>query len=317
MVNRKELNPESSPRAALGARVRQLREDRGWSQEELARRVEYSSVHISAIETARKPPTLPFVRKLDLAFGTAGTADSFEREWREIRTGSLLEGFPEYVTYEGKAVEIRLFEVGIIPGLLQTPDYARVLANSAIQRGAITPEQADERLSFLAERQAALKRARPPMVIVVLDESCIRRPVGGSKVAEAQLDQLVEFAALPNTMLQVAPYDIGERRTFDRLVNLLTLPDRSMFSYVESQTQGQLDREITSVVHMLTAYHQLQAESLSQSASVAMINEVRKGTRDDKPHLSQLGQIQLQQQWRVMRRMVPRVRVRYRHRPRP
>ncbi|KIF75186.1 DNA-binding protein [Streptomyces sp. 150FB] len=277
MVNRKELKPESSPRAAFGARIRRFREKRGWNQEELARRLEYSSQHISAVETNRKPPTLPFSRKVDLVFGVAGSSDSFEREWREIRHGSLLEGFPEYVSCESRAVEIRLFEVGIIPGPLQTPEYARAIADSAVRRGASTPEQADERVAFLAERQAALVRPNPPMVIVVMDESCIRRPVGGPQVMGGQLDWLVEFAALPNTMVQVAPYDIGEHRPFNGLVNLLTLADRSVVSYVESETQGHLDRETTSVARMFMAYHQLQAVAASQAASVAMITQVRKG----------------------------------------
>lgn len=195
-----------------------------------------------------------------------------------MRRGSLLEGFPEYVGHEGRAVEIRLYEIGIIPGLLQTPQYAKVLAESSVRRDAITPGQADERVSFLAERQAAVMRARPPMLFVIMDESCIRRPIGGAAVMEAQLARLVQFAELPNTVLQVAPFEIGERRAFDLPVNLLTLPDRSVICYAESQSQGHLDRESASVMPMLTTYHQLQAEALSQAASVAMINEARKGT---------------------------------------
>lgn len=222
--------------------------------------------------------TLRFSRRLDVAFGTAGTADSFERQWQEIRNGSLLEGFPEYVGYEGRAAELRLFEIGIIPGLLQTPEYAGVLAGSDVQRGAITPEQASERVSFLAERQAALVRRRPPMVFLVMDESCIRRPIGSPEVMDAQLERLVEFAARPNTVFQVAPFSMGERRPFNLPVNLLTLSDRSVLAYSESQAQGHLERETTSVLRMLTAYHQLQAEALSQAASVAMINQLRKGT---------------------------------------
>ncbi|MFE1957727.1 Scr1 family TA system antitoxin-like transcriptional regulator [Streptomyces sp. NPDC059479] len=274
MVNRKELNPDSSPQAAYGAELRRFREAKGWKQEDLADHMDYSSTHISAVETGRKMPTLRFARSADRALGTG---DLFERKYRELKHGVLLEGFSEYVGYEGRATEIRVFEVGIIPGLLQTPDYARVLADSAVHRGAITREQADERASFLAERQAALVRARPPMVLVVMDESCIRRSVGGPGVIGAQLDRLVEFAELPNTALHIAPYAIGEHRTFDRPVNLLTLPDYSVVSYVESQTQGYLERELVSVRSLLTAYHQLQAVSLSQAASVDMINEVRKG----------------------------------------
>ncbi|MEU8627440.1 helix-turn-helix transcriptional regulator [Streptomyces sp. NPDC048669] len=278
MVNIKELNPGSSPQAAFGARLRKAREARGLKQDELGTLIGYSGRHISGVETDNKPPSRKFSRSVDGALGLAGTAESFERAWGELRNGSLLEGFPEYVGHEGRAVEIRVFEVGIVPGLLQTPEYARVLADSAVRRGAITPGQADERVAFLIERQAALVRARPPMVIVVMDESCICRPVGSGKVMDAQLDWLAEFAAQPHTMVQVAPFDMGELRTFNRPVNLLTLSDRSVVSYVESQTQGHLDREPTSVVPLLTAYHQLQAESLSQAASVAMIKQLRKGT---------------------------------------
>lgn len=278
MVNVKELNPEASPQAAFGARLRRMREERGWIQDQLAALVGCSGRHVSAIETGRKPATLPFARKADRLFDLIGSADSFEREWQEMKHGSLLEGFPEYVGYESRAVELRLYEVGIIPGLLQTPEYTRVLADSAVRRGAITSEQADERVSFLAERQAALVRPRPPMLFVTMDESCIRRPVGGSAVMNAQLDRLIEFAELPNTLLQVAPYEIGEQRTFDLPVNILTLPDRSVICYAESQTQGHLDRESSFVLPMLTAYHQLQGASLSQTASVAKISQLRKGT---------------------------------------
>ncbi|NED93252.1 helix-turn-helix domain-containing protein [Streptomyces sp. SID11233] len=278
MVNRKELNPEASAQAAFGARLRMLREERGWTQDHLGTLVGCSGRHISAIETGRKSPTRPFAIRADTALGVTGTSKSFEREWRELKHGNLLEGFPEYVGYEGRAVEIRLFEIGIIPGLLQTPEYAQVLANSDVQRGSIAPDQAAERVAFLADRQAALARARPPMVLVVMDESCLRHAVGGREVMEAQLKRLVEAAARPNWVLQVAPFEIGERRPFNLPVNLLTLADRSVLAYAESQAQGHVDRETASVVPWLTAYHQLQAESMSQAASVAMINQLRKGT---------------------------------------
>ncbi|MFJ7197951.1 MULTISPECIES: Scr1 family TA system antitoxin-like transcriptional regulator [unclassified Streptomyces] len=273
LVNRKELNPEASPQAAFGARLRRLREERGWTQDHVGALVGCTGRHISALETGRKSPTLPFSRRVDVALDTTNTADSFEREWREIKHGNLLEGFPEYVGYEGRATEIRLFQIGIVPGLLQTPEYAKALANGDVWRGSITSEQAEERVSFLAQRQAALTRARPPMLIVVMDESCIRRPIGSPEVMESQIQKLADFAALPNTVLQVAPFGIGERRPFNLPVNLLTLPDRSMVSYAESHSQGHVDRESSSVLPLLTAYHQLQAEALSQAASVAMIKQ--------------------------------------------
>ncbi|RLV79106.1 helix-turn-helix domain-containing protein [Streptomyces rapamycinicus] len=276
-MNKNELNPDASPEAAYGARLRSLREARGWTQEDLAARAEYSSVHVSAVENGRKPPTLRFSRSADRAFGIEGE-DTFERQFREIRHGSLLEGFPEFVDHEGRAAEIRLYEVGVIPGLLQTPEYATVLADSTVKRGAITAEQAEERVTLLAERQTALVRTPPPLISAVLDESCLCRPVGAPAVMNAQLERLIEFAELPNTVLQVAPFSMGARRPFDLPVTILTMSDRSLLSYAESAQRGHLERDGRFVLPVLAAYHQLQAEACSQAESVTTISQLRKGT---------------------------------------
>ncbi|MGA6168888.1 helix-turn-helix domain-containing protein [Streptomyces sp. NPDC012600] len=278
MVNIKQLEPESSPQAAFGARIRQFREERGWTQDMLAPKIGYSSQHISAVETVRKPPTLRFSRKSDQAFGTTDTPDSFEREYAKMRSGAVLEGFPEYVGYEGRAVEIRLFEVGLIPGLLQTPEYARAVAYGDVERGSITAEQADQRVEFLAERQEALVRAQPPMVFVVMDESCLHQAVGGPEVMDAQLQRLEQMSALHNWIIQVAPFSLGARRAFYLPVYLLTMEDRSIVSYAESQAQGYVERETSLVAPMFTAYHQFQGEALSKAASLAKISQLRKGT---------------------------------------
>ncbi|WP_408056648.1 helix-turn-helix domain-containing protein [Streptomyces gardneri] len=123
--------------AAYGARLRRLREERGWKQEDLAARTSYSGKHVSAVESARRSPTLKFSREIDSALGVSGTAQSFEREWRKMRDGVFLEGFPEYVHYERQAVEIRMFDIGVVPGLFQTIAYAEVLAAFNVERGSV------------------------------------------------------------------------------------------------------------------------------------------------------------------------------------
>jgi transcriptional regulator with XRE-family HTH domain len=269
------LDPDSSPQAAFGARLRRAREERGWTQEKLAEEMGYSSTHISSVEVGRKLPTLRLARSADAALGTG---DMFERAWRKVRHAGLLEGFPQFIDHEAQAAEIRLYEVGVVPGLLQAPEYAEILAQGAVKRGAITDDQAEERVTLVAERQATLVRTPSPLVFVVLDESCLRRPVGEPAVMDAQLARLLEFAELPNTVLQIAPFAMGERRPFDLPVYLLTLPDRSLVSYAESAHRGHLERESAFVLPILTAYHQLQAQACSQAESVAMISQLRKGT---------------------------------------
>ncbi|MGW0670290.1 helix-turn-helix domain-containing protein [Streptomyces sp. NPDC002746] len=275
MVNRKELDPDKSPGARFGQLLRRLRDERGWTQDELGERMGCSGTHISAVETDRRPPTLRFARSADRVLGTG---DRLERQSRAVRYTALLEGFPEYVTYEARAAEIRLYEVGVIPGILQTPQYASALNARAVERGAITPEQRDERVSLVSERQAAIIRTPPPLVFVVLDESCLMRPVGDQGTMDDQLAALIQFAALPNSVLQVAPFVMGDRRPLSLPLYILTMQNRSLVSYAESAHRGQIERQSDAVVPFLTAYHQLQAESPSQAASVAMIEQLRKGT---------------------------------------
>jgi transcriptional regulator with XRE-family HTH domain len=275
MVNRKELDPDKSPSARFGHRLRMLRDERGWTQDELAERMGYSGTHISAVETGRRPPTPRFAASADRVLGTG---DRLERQSRAVRHTALLEGFPEYVTHEARAAEIRLYEVGVIPGLLQTPEYAATLEADAVRREAITREQAEERVELVTRRQATLARTPPPLIFAVLDESCIRRPMGDPTIMDAQFERLLKFAERPNTVLQVAPFSMGARRPFSLPVTVLTMPDRSLMSYAESAQRGHLERESTFVLPILTAYHQLQAEALSQAASVAVIEQLRKGS---------------------------------------
>ena len=274
-MNRKDLEPETSPKAAFGEHLRTLRDARGWTQDELGERMGYSGTHISAVETGRRSPTSRFSASADKALGSG---DQLERQGRAVRHSALIEGFPEYIAHEAKAAEIRLYEVGVIPGLLQTPEYAATLEADSVRREAITPEQADERVELVAKRQANLVRSPSPLILVVLDEGCIRRTMGAPAVMDGQYARLLEFAELPNTVLQVATFSMGARRPFSLPVTVLTLPDRSLMSYAESVHRGHLERESTFVLPLLTAYHQLQAEALSQADSVAMISTLRKGT---------------------------------------
>lgn len=274
-MNRKDLDPDQSLDAMFGQRLRTLRDERGWTQDELAERLGCSGTHISAVETGRRSATPRFSRVADSVFGTGNT---FERLSQRARQTALLEGFSQFVAYEARAAEIRLFELGIVPGLLQTRDYAVAVASGAVRRGAITEQQAEERVALLAKRQASLVRNPTPMMYVVLDESCIRRQVGGTRVMANQLEWLAALAEQPNTVIQVAPYDLEERRSFDLPITLLTLRDGTQMAYAESALSGRLERDTKFVQPLVTAYHQLQVESIAQVASVTMINQLRKGT---------------------------------------
>lgn len=272
-MNRKELDPTASPHAAFGVQLRRSREARGLTQRELGRAINYSGTYISYIEHADREPTLKFAIAADEALETGGT---LQLMWWNLKHTALLEGFPEFAAQEAKAAELRMFELGVVPGLLQTPEYATALAAAAVQRGTITQAQADERVAFLASRQSLLGRTPAPLVHTVLDESCLRRSVGGRQVMLRQLQCLEHLTTQPSTIIQVAPFALGERRPFSLPVTLLTLPDRTVLGYSESQERGFLTRESELVTAWERAYDWLQVDALSQADSLALIQEVRK-----------------------------------------
>ncbi|MFI6151517.1 Scr1 family TA system antitoxin-like transcriptional regulator [Kitasatospora sp. NPDC051170] len=269
-MNRKELDPDSSPTAKFGILVRNAREARGWTQDHLATVTGYSAVHISAVETGRKPPTGRFSKRIDGAFGT----DSFEREWRQSGHGVLFEGFDQYAVKERESVSIRIFELDMVPGILQHPDYSAAYEMAPVRRGETTKEQADERLIVLAERQRLLDR--PTIVHAVLDESVLRRQIGGPAVMARQLQYLEDLTARPYLILQIAPYTLGEARPFSHSVTLLTLPTRTMVGYTETLGRGLLERDSEVVARWAGQYDRLQVDALSRADSATMIREARK-----------------------------------------
>ncbi|MQS16756.1 helix-turn-helix transcriptional regulator [Streptomyces kaniharaensis] len=275
MMNRKELDPDASRTAEFGVCLRAARMDHGWTQEGLAERIGYSGVHVSAVETDRKPPTLLLARRIDLAFGTPGR---FERMWRRSRRGVLFEGFEEYLRSEAEAVALRLFEINIIPGLLQIPAYVCAYQGALVRRGASTRQQADERTAVLLRRQKCLAEKDPaPLLHAVMDEGCLRRSIGDREVMIEQLLHLEALAAQPRVILQVSPFSLGENRPFAHPMTLLTMPNRAMVGYSETQKRGFLEREPDTLAEWANEYDQLQVEALPRAASVEFIRDVRRG----------------------------------------
>ncbi len=232
----------------------------GLTQKALGLLIRYSNAWISCIERATRSPTYDFATKCDEHLGIGGT---LELMWWGLKHTGLIEGFPEYAALEAKAVRIRLFKLGVGPGLLQTAEYAATIAAAEVKRGSITQGQADERLAFLSARQALLTRTPSPLVHAVLCESSLR-PLGGRGVMARQFDHLEVLAARPGVTLQVAPWNIGETRPFDLPVTLLTLPDRSVVGYTETLNRGFLERDIDTVSGWLRDYDALQVEALAR-----------------------------------------------------
>ncbi|MER7583898.1 helix-turn-helix transcriptional regulator [Kitasatospora sp. NPDC097691] len=277
MVNIKEIDPASGPWAPFAVQLRNSRRAKGLLQHQLARKCGVSASYVSFVELARRPPSEKFATKADEVLETGGTLMLM---WWQHKHTALVPGFPEYANYENRAAEVRLFSIDIVSGLLQTPAYASAWEAGNVRRGTATAEQAEERVNFLMTRQQFLARTPAPLLHAVLDESCLRRPVGGAKVMIEQLLRLEQLATAPNIVIQVAPYSLGEERPFSSHVTLLTMPDRKLLGYGETEVRGYLDRDIDTVLPLSRGYDRLQIEALNQAASMEMIRAVRKGYED-------------------------------------
>ncbi|MGF1426700.1 Scr1 family TA system antitoxin-like transcriptional regulator [Kitasatospora sp. LaBMicrA B282] len=272
-MNKNDLDPTSSPLAAFGVQLRRSRESKGLTQHQLGKRINYSGAFVSYVERAERMPKLPFARRSDEVLETGGT---LELMWWLMGHASLVEGFPEFAAHEALAKVIRTFEVGVIPGLLQTRDYAAAELNFCKVRGAIFKQYTEERLAFRLARQRSLERDPAPILHVVLDESCLRRVVGGPTVMAEQLRYLEEVAQRPNFIIQVFPFALGATRGLQLPVTLLTMPDRSLLGYTETLQRGYLERDRETLDRWTGQYDLLQVQSLSRADSLEMIRSIRK-----------------------------------------
>jgi transcriptional regulator with XRE-family HTH domain len=200
-------------RKRLGIELRRLRERAELTCEDVGQRLECSGTRISRMETGRISVRPGDVRELLEVYGVTGAgADSLVQLAREARRkgwwhthGRVLPSwFEAYIGLESEAVRLRDFQPLVMPGLLQTEDYARAVLRAAPHAGSSA--EIDRQVALRMERQAILGQAIPPDLWVVLSESVLRVHVGGPAVMRVQLMRLAEVAERPNVTLQVLPF---------------------------------------------------------------------------------------------------------------
>jgi transcriptional regulator with XRE-family HTH domain len=207
-------------RRKLGAELRALRTSAGLTSGEAARLVGWHQSKVSRIETGTSGVKPIDVRLLLDAYGVAdsqlrdllmmlaGSDDSGGRHhWWHAYRGVLPPTYRDFISLESQAGAMRTLETTVVPGLLQTPEYARAVTSAAVE--GLAEERLDTLVEVRLARQDVL-RADPPLKLsAVLDEAVLRREVGGPGVMARQLEKLVEAARLPQVRLQVLPFAAG------------------------------------------------------------------------------------------------------------
>ncbi len=259
-------------RRELGAILRALRLDAGMTVEQVAEQLLCSPSKVSRLETGHRGASVRDIRDLCDIYGIG---DPVRREHlatlaKEGRSQAWWQPFDlPYATYvglESAAMLIRDFEPGVIPGLLQTPAYARAVHDATLDR--LSPEVVDQRLEVRKTRQQILVSDDPPRLAAIIDEAVLHRVIGGPAVMRAQLQGLISACDQPNITVQVLPYAVGAHPALDSTFIVLEFPHPvAGVVYVEGlvgQIYLERPQEFQKYVRV---FERLTAMSLSQKDS--------------------------------------------------
>lgn len=263
--------------AHFGSELRRLRQRDGLSQAQLAASLGCTPQWIYALEKTDKAVSEQTSLDLDTFFKTDGWDDDdglFHRIYATLhRAGQrrvLRPDFKTYVGYEAKAIGIRCFAAQVVPGLLQVETYAQAIMNSG------EPEVREARVAGRMERQAIFTRENPPMGMFVLDESVLRRPVGGPGVMAEQIDHLVGVAESPHVQVRVMPFTHITSASLGGSFILLSFEKESDLMYVESGAVSVLLEARDQIFTAGVRFDTIMGEALSESKSIELMERARE-----------------------------------------
>ncbi|NYI05803.1 helix-turn-helix domain-containing protein [Allostreptomyces psammosilenae] len=260
---------DESVLALFGSEMRLERTRAKMSQSELAAKCFCTQSLLSKIEATKRLPSEDLAKRLDEIFKTGGR---FERMWPTVVRHAYPVWFRPYVELEAAATHIQTFEAQIVPGLLQTEDYARAVFGT--ERGRNTGILLDARMA----RQRILDRDEPPLLWFIMDETALRRNIGGAEVMRAQMERMLHVIEQTPTVIQVVPFDVGVRPGLSGSFATLSFDDGPDVLYEESFYEGQLRGEKEPVGTARDAYDLLRAVALSPGASADLIASIAKDT---------------------------------------
>ncbi|MBO3675038.1 helix-turn-helix transcriptional regulator [Streptomyces sp. NEAU-YJ-81] len=263
----RERRPRA-PREKYGEELRLRRIAADLTQEALSERVVCSPTLISHFEAGRRLPKPDDAARIDQALQT----DGFFVRWLEDLESKWTDHFAAVAELEQQATLIQQFALTLVPGVLQTPAYARALFSA--YRPNHTTEELDRDVVIRTERARLLDRPSNPVVWTLLDEAVLRRHVGGPQVMAEQLNKIADMAGAGRLRLHVLPYTAGAHALQQSLLTLMSFGDSAPVAYVEGFLTGNLMDDPSLVTASQTAYALALSDALSQQESLALVRAV-------------------------------------------
>jgi transcriptional regulator with XRE-family HTH domain len=265
----RELDPGASPLAFFGAELRRARTAAGLSQEQLGQRIGYSAALVGKAETGERAPSRDFAKGCDQAL--PGADGLFARLHVLIqRWGDIYPSwFGDWIEAERRAESVCCWEPLLVPGLVQTADYARALFEAWRQ----PEDEIDQLVSIRMDRQSIFDRPDPPLLWVIVDEAVLYRRIDSAKIMYDQLAYLADVANRPNVTVQVVPAEVGAHVGLQGAFAIVSADGASTL-YLEGPNQGQITETPSVVATVSATFDTLRAEALPRVTSRDLIRRV-------------------------------------------
>lgn len=267
------LDPGASPLDYYGFELRRHREAAGLTQRQLGDIVNYTGSLVGQIETARKLPTQEFSERVDAALGTGGL---LSRLVALVMRHQLPSWFRQVAELQARATGICSFEMGMVPGLLQTRAYARAVL------GALDTSDLDDRTAVRLDRQRIFERENPPLYWVILFEGALYLEIDGPGTMREQLAHLLSFEHNPMVNIQVLPFRCGAHAGMTGSFDVYRFAHDPAIVYTEGYGSAHPTANPDTVDDCSLRYDHLQAAALSLRDSAELIRRVMEERYGDE-----------------------------------
>jgi len=241
----------------------------GMTQQAAAPRLNVSVKTLQALEQGIRTPRIDYAERADTLFGSDGALANLAKLCRADQSSP----FGSFLEHERRATQIRTYAPLLVPGLLQTPEYAR-----AVMQATAPDEDLDEGVRLRLERQEVLARRDPPRLHVIIDEAILWRPIGSAAVHVDQLSRLVDTPS--NIIVQVLPFLMGEHPGLDGSFSILDVEDGAVVNVSSWGFSAIMDSPADTKRAVVT-FEMLCAAALPPATSADMIRDVMEYYRDD------------------------------------
>ncbi|MFD7893412.1 Scr1 family TA system antitoxin-like transcriptional regulator [Streptomyces sp. NPDC059743] len=252
-----------------GKLVKLFRERSGLTRQELADAVGYSYEQVASIEQGRRPAKTAFTAAAETTLSAGGTLSVLQDD---VDLAKLPAFFQDFASIETEAVSRYDFDPLLIPGLLQTEDYAQALFSAHCP--SLSEETVEQHLEARLSRQKLLTRTPLVETCFIIGESALTSTVGNADVMKAQLQHLLRLGLMRNVEIQIMPSDRGFHPGLNGPMVILETLEHRRIGYIESQDVGVVITDAASVSAFGLRYGKLRTQALNVEESARLIERV-------------------------------------------